>query len=84
MSVFLMYFHIFLVVVFIWIIRIYKLLQKEIIDLKEVIGITGDVVIELKSIRSNCTNELKNIFSQAQEMAEKIELELTAKRLCKR
>jgi len=61
-----MYFHIFLVVVFIWIIRIYKLLQKEIIDLKEVIGITGDVVIELKSIRSNCTNELKNIFSQAQ------------------
>jgi len=41
-------------------------LQKKRIDLKKVIDLTENVEIELKSIRSNRTNEFKKLFSQAQ------------------
>lgn len=60
-----------------------KILQKESIDLKEAVSSAEDAISELERIRQQCDEEFGRIYAKAKEMAERLSIEITMKRVAK-
>lgn len=68
--------------VFAYCLPLCKTLQKEAIDLKQMVNVSNTCMAELQSLRQNSENEFSSIFKCVQVVAKDHEVELKTPRVC--